>query len=199
VRKLAENRKTLDLLTGGKTEFLKNLSPIFALTIFLYIFSFFMGYIMGDQISPEILEGIFSNIPDPSSSTNFEFFTALVVNNIVASFLLMILGLFLGIPSLLGIIVNGFLVGWVSYIGANKFGFAFVFLTLAPHGIIEIPTISLSAAIGVGLGYKIINRIRNEKGVRAYLLDSIKFFFMRIIPLLIVAAIIETTLILVYY
>jgi stage II sporulation protein M len=124
-------------------------------------------------------------------------FTALLSNNVIANFLPLILGFILGIPPLLYIIMNGFVLGVISYIAAKEIGMAVVFFTLLPHGVIEIPALSLCAAMGVGIGYKVINRIRNEKGVQSYIIQSIKIFVTRIIPLLVLAAAIETTLI--YY
>lgn len=157
-----------------------------------------MGYFMGDQISPDIFEGLFSNIPDPAESTDLEMFTAIVINNVVASFLFLVSGFLLGLPPLLFIIMNGFIVGWISFSAVKEIGVAFLLITLLPHGIIEIPVISLSAAMGVGIGYKIINRIRRENGVRSYFAESLRLFVTRIIPLLIAAALIETFLIAIF-
>ena len=74
---------------------------------------------------------------------------------------------------------------------------AFVIATLLPHGIIEIPTIILCSAMGVGLGYKIVHRILRRDGLQKYAIESIMVFIKRIIPLLVLAAGIETALI--YY
>jgi uncharacterized membrane protein SpoIIM required for sporulation len=64
-----------------------------------------------------------------------------------------------------------------------------------PHGIIEIPTITFSAAMGMGLGYQLIHQLRKRGSLKNYIVDSAKMFIKRIIPLLIIAAIIETVLI----
>ena len=192
---MSEETKLLDKITGGHKEYLKDLTPIFAITIFLFIFSSFMGYYMGEQISPDIFEDLFSNIPDPADSTTLEIFVAILVNNTIASFLFLVSGVLIGIPPLLFIIMNGFIVGWISFTAAKEAGIGLILLTLLPHGIIEIPAISLSAAMGVGIGYKIINKIRREDGLTSYVKDSLSLFVLRIVPLLILAAAIETVLI----
>ncbi|MBD3207338.1 hypothetical protein GF319_13485 [Candidatus Bathyarchaeota archaeon] len=192
---MSEERTLLNKITGGHKEYLKDLTPIFAITIFLFIFSSFMGYYMGEQISPEIFEDLFSNIPDPADSTTLEIFVAILVNNTIASFLFLVSGVLIGIPPLLFIIMNGFIVGWISWTAAKEVGIGLVLLTLVPHGIIEIPAISLSAAMGVGIGYKIIHKIRKENGITSYVKDSLNLFVTRIVPLLILAAAIETVLI----
>lgn len=174
---------------------MRDLVPIFALSLFLFVFSIFMGYSMGEDIPATMFEGVLSNIPDPSESTQVEMFTAILTNNVIACFLFLASGVIIGIPPLLFIIVNGFFVGWISYSAAMDLGLGFVVMTLLPHGVIEIPTITLSAAMGVGLGYQLINRLRRREGLQRYVIDSLSLFVTRIIPLLLVAAVIETALI----
>jgi uncharacterized membrane protein SpoIIM required for sporulation len=69
---------------------------------------------------------------------------------------------------------------------------------MLPHGIIEIPTITFSAAMGMGLGYQLIHQLRKKGGIKEYLLDSANLFIKRIVPFLVIAAIIETYLIMVF-
>ncbi len=188
----------MGLLFGAQTEYVKSLAPVFALSMFLFIFSTFMGYSMGEDIPATVFEGVLSNIPDPTESTSMEMFIAILSNNMLASFIFLASGIVLGIPPLLFIIVNGFFVGWVSYSVAAELGLGYVVSSLLPHGIIEIPAITLCAAMGVGLGYQIINRVRKIDGLQRYVQESLSLFVRRIVPLLIVAAIIETGLIAVY-
>lgn len=197
---LSEKRgpTVMGVLFGAQTEYVKTLAPVFALSLFLFIFSTFMGYSMGEDIPVSVFEGILSNIPDPTESTSIEMFIAILSNNVLASFLFLASGIVVGLPPLLFIIVNGFFVGWVSYSVASELGLGFVVSTLLPHGIIEIPAITLCAAMGVGLGYQLINKLRRIGGLQRYVQDSLSLFVKRIVPLLIVAAIIETALIAVY-
>jgi stage II sporulation protein M len=154
-----------------------------------------MGYSLGDQISPMSFEGVLSNIPDPYEVGSFEFFTALVYNNVFASLIFIVSGLFIGIPPLMFMAFNGLFIGYVAFNAAQIQGLGFVFATILPHGVIEIPAIVLSAAMGVGFGYKIIHRIMRRGGRQEYAVESVKVFIKRIIPLLVLAAGIETALI----
>ncbi len=156
-----------------------------------------MGFSLGDQIKPQSFEGVLSNIPDPSTTTSFGMFTAILYNNVVASFIFMASGLFVGIPPLMFMAFNGYFVGYVSYNAAQVQGIGFVFATILPHGVIEIPTIILSASMGIGLGYKLIHKLMRREGFQQYVMDSLIVFVTRIIPLLALAAGIETALI--YY
>jgi len=161
----------------------------------VFIFSIFIGYSLGEQVSPQSLEGVLSNIPDPAESTSLEMFLAILYNNVLASFIFLASGLFIGIPPLMFMAFNGFFVGYVAFNAAEVQGLGFVVATLLPHGVVEIPTIVLSAAMGVGLGYKIIHKLMRRDGLGQYVVESIKVFIKRIIPLLVLAAGIETALI----
>lgn len=165
------------------------------ITFFVFMFSIFMGYSLGDQIAPESFEGVLSNIPDPVESSSFEMFTAILYNNVIASLIFLVSGLFIGIPPLMFMAFNGFFVGYIAFNAAQVQGLGFVFATLLPHGVIEIPTINLCAAMGVGFGYAIIHRLMRRKGLQEYMVESAKVFIKRIIPLLVLAAGIETALI----
>jgi stage II sporulation protein M len=156
-----------------------------------------MGYNLGEQVSPESFEGVLSNIPDPEESTSLEMFTAILYNNVIASLVFLVSGLFIGIPPLIFMAFNGFFIGYIAYNAAKVQGIVFVFATILPHGVIEIPTIILCAAMGVGLGYSIIHRVMRREGLQEYMVESAKVFIKRIIPLLVLAAGIETALI--YY
>jgi stage II sporulation protein M len=90
---------------------------------------------------------------------------------------------------------NGFFIGYISWNVAQVQGLAFVIATILPHGVVEIPTILLSASMGVGLGYSVIHRLLKRKGLTRYVKDSLTIFVMRVIPLLVLAAGIETALI----
>ena len=185
----------LGFLFGAQKEYVQAIGPLFALSLFMFIFGTAMGYSMGDEIPASVFEGVLSNIPDPSQASDLELFSAILTNNVIASFIFMASGVLVGVPPLLFMALNGFFVGWISYSAASELGLGFVLLTLLPHGIIEIPAITLSAAMGVGLGYHIINRLRRGEGLQRYVMDSLNVFITRIVPMLIVAALIETGLI----
>ncbi|MCW4050652.1 MAG: stage II sporulation protein M [Candidatus Bathyarchaeota archaeon] len=166
--------------------------------MFLFIFSIAMGYSMGSDISTDVFEDVLSNIPEPTGSNNFEVFTALVSNNVMASFIFFVSGVLVGIPPLIFIVLNGFFVGWICYVAGSELGLGFVIATLLPHGVIEIPTITLAAAMGVGLGYQIVHKLRRQGGLQQYVTESLNVFVTRMIPFLIVAGAIETMIIILY-
>jgi stage II sporulation protein M len=196
VKKLSKQRtRLLEIFFQEHTDFILRIGPIFILTFFVFIFSIIMGYKLGNQISPMSFEGVLSNIPDPYESTSIEMFAAIVYNNVLASFIFLISGLFIGIPPLMFIAFNGLFVGYIAYNAAQIQGLGFVFATILPHGVLEIPAIILCAAMGVGFGYEIIHKIFRREGLQEYVIESMRIFIKRIIPILALAAGIETALI----
>ena len=194
--KMSEERKRVLLaFFQGNDEYLSKLVPIFAVSSLVFIFSILIGYALGDETSAQSFEGVLSNIPDPTESSSIEMFAAILSNNVVASFLFMASGILGGVPPLMFMAFNGFFIGYISWNAAQVQGLAFVFATILPHGIVEIPTILLSASMGVGLGYSVIHKLLRREGLQKYVTTSLSIFIKRIIPLLVFAAGVETALI----
>ena len=126
---------------------------------------------------------------------SFEMFFAILSNNVFASFVFMASGVFIGIPPLMFMVLNGFFIGYIAYNAAQLQGIGFVLATILPHGVIEIPTILLCGAMGVGFGYQIIHKLMRREGLKKYVIESLMVFIKRVIPLLVLAAGIETALI----
>ena len=190
-----ERKGVLLAFFQGNEEYLSLMVPVFALSSLVFFFSIFIGYALGGNTSAQSFEGVLSNIPDPTESSSIEMFAAILTNNVVASFLFMASGVIGGVPPLMFMAFNGFFIGYISWNAAQVQGLAFVFATILPHGIVEIPTILLSASMGVGLGYSVIHRLLKREGLKKYMVTSLSIFVKRIIPLLLFAAGVETALI----
>jgi stage II sporulation protein M len=109
------------------------------------------------------------------------------------SFIFLILGLILGIFPIIFIAFNGYLVGVVAYLVGQERGLLFTLLALLPHGIVELPMVFMAAGIGLQLGHQVfLALIGRRNQVKKDLVDGLKFYFFWILPLLLVAAIIET-------
>jgi stage II sporulation protein M len=66
-------------------------------------------------------------------------------------------------------------------------------MTIAPHGILELPAILLGTSIGLRLGTQAWRRLagKADKTLLAELGDGLRIYFTVIVPLLLVAAAIE--------
>ncbi len=113
-------------------------------------------------------------------------------NNLKASFFAMLAGIIFGIFPLFTALVNGYVLGFVAEKSVGAEGIS-VLWKLVPHGIFELPAVFLSLALGIKLGmfFKEKN-IKKEFFKRLY--ESLRVFLFIILPLLIIAAIIEGVL-----
>jgi stage II sporulation protein M len=184
----------LGFIFGRQADYVKRLTPLFLLCLAGFAFSLFVGYYMGSSVSPTILEELMGALPDLEGLDITAIFLFIVFNNVTKSFIWMVLGLIGSFPPLYFTIMNGFLLGHFSYSFALERSLAFTVTALFPHGVIEIPAILLSSAAGMGLGYQLINRLRGRGSLRVEFAMALRLFVTRIIPLLLLSAILEVTL-----
>lgn len=112
------------------------------------------------------------------------------LNNLRASFLSTLFGIALGIFPVMSAVFNGYVVGFVSHEAVYSEGI-FVLWRLLPHGIFEIPAVIISMALGLKLG---LGFFRKEKFADNFC-GAMKVFLFIVLPLLILAAVIEGFLI----
>ncbi len=178
---------------GPYAGYVRRIEPLFGLCGLLFTLSLGMGYLLGNTFPGSALESLVGTLPDVSNMSLFDLFAFVVANNASKSLLFMLLGLLGGIPPLLFVVLNGFFVGWVAWSLSSTSSLTYVVAGLTPHGIIEIPTILLSMAMGMALGYALLNKLRGRGGFGMEVRYALFLFINRIIPLLILAAIIEVT------
>ena len=157
-----------------------------------------------------MVTGVISSIRDPASSMNYlETFKdslswiadlnplvimlVIFLNNAVKSLIAFVLGIGLGVIPVVFVAGNGMILGMVADIVFRKKGAVFVLAALLPHGIIEIPMILLSAGMGLKLGHSMYLSLRGERtDLKNELKQGFGFFMKWVMPLLFLAAVIET-------
>jgi stage II sporulation protein M len=114
---------------------------------------------------------------------------AIFLRNSVSAAISVITGPLLGIVPILGAVTNGLLLGAVlSHLsGAER---ANVMLLLVPHGVFELPAISIAWGLGIWQGTWYLDRGRRQM-FRERRRKALRCFFIIILPLLLTAAIIE--------
>ena len=125
----------------------------------------------------------------PPAVTFLVFFTVIFLNNAFTCFLDIILGPLIGIFPTFSAFTNGGLIGWL----AQEEGLV-VFLAIVPHGLFELPAFLLSTAIGVRLGREVLKR-KEERHFKVELRNGLVVFLTVVLPLLFIAALIESVLI----
>jgi len=177
-------------------QYIKNLKNYFLAVLFLFlligIFGFFFPYFFEEQIM-KLIAGILEETKDLGP---IELISFIIANNIRSAFFGMIFGIFFGIISLGVAVVNGYVLGFVAKESVAIEGFSVLF-RLVPHGIFEIPAVIISLALGLKLGmFLFVYKGKNKsKEFLRWLKDSIRTFIFVVVPLLVIAGIIEGILI----
>ncbi|MFC1710866.1 stage II sporulation protein M [Nanoarchaeota archaeon] len=176
-------------------KYLKNSKNYIYTIIGLFVVFALIGYFVPipEVYAERILDFIRELLLKTEGMGQAELSAFILLNNIQSSFFGMLLGIFLGIFSIITTLVNGFILGFVSNLTVNYEGFG-VLWKLFPHGIFELPAIFISLGLGLKLGSFIFQKERKKAFVN-YLLNSIRAFLLIVIPLLVLAAIIEGFLI----
>ncbi|MBW6470931.1 MAG: stage II sporulation protein M [Methanosarcinaceae archaeon] len=176
--------------------YLKSIRIHFLIVTLVFFLSTALGFIHSST-NPEFalqsleeVSKLFDIIKDlsPIGIMLFIFF-----NNAIKSLFIIMLGIGFGILPLLFIAYNGYIIGVVVYAVSSENGIAFILSAILPHGIIELPMVFISAAIGLKIGYEMFHSITGHPAdIRSEFSHGVKFFFYRIMPLLFVAAVVET-------
>ncbi len=123
----------------------------------------------------------------------FERMLAIFKNNAINSLLALILGIGFGFVPFFLVAVNGLFLGMVAEVFSTEKGILFVLAAVLPHGIIELPMVFLSAAIGLRLGYEMFRFLKGERtNLKQEFMQGLWFYLVRIAPLLFVAAVVES-------
>jgi stage II sporulation protein M len=175
--------------------YLKSIRVFIGLSVFIFGLTTVMGYCAA-AVDPELasnwtkelrmLKWILDQPP-------VLIMIIIFLKNLLASAMAMLLGLGLGLIPLLVVTSNGFLLGIVGYAAVQKAGLLFLAAGILPHGIIELPVVLISIAIGFRLGYLLALTLAKEKAdLSGETRMAVHFLWRWVVPLLFLAAAIET-------
>ncbi len=174
---------------------LRSLKYHFIFITVIFFIAAMAGYLYGasdetysDMIIKELGEE-FNDLLDLSAPMIvFNIFT----RNTFLSFISLVSGIGFGLIPLGFIALNGVLIGVVMQMAEEEMGSFFVIMAIIPHGIIELPMVILSSAIGLKLGQELLCMlIDRESNIKEEFIKGIRTFTVLVIPLLLVAAFIE--------
>jgi len=177
--------------------YLMPLRPYLFVIVTLFLLATAAGYVSA-YFDPGIIDELMGQFEESYGWIADESPTMIMLlifkNNTIISLIAMLGGIFFGICPIIIILVNGYLIGVLVFSWVQEYGILVVLSGLLPHGIIELPMIFISASIGLRLGVLTFQKIFRIKEVRFKyeLLSAIRFFVTVIVPLLFIAAIIET-------
>jgi len=176
--------------------FLKE-SKIFIYSIVVLFFAFVLigFFVPAPESVIEMIKKFIEELLKQTQGMSFSELTGFIImNNLQTSFFGMIFGIVFGIFPLLLAMSNGYLLGFVSKLSVQTDGFLSLW-KLLPHGIFELPAVFISLGLGMKIGSFIFQKKGKKiKSLKEYSLNSLKVFFFVVIPLLIIAGIIEGAL-----
>jgi len=163
--------------------------------ILVFFFFALVGFFvpLPPEISKELLDYFRKIIEETKGFGLFDLIIFLFRNNSLSGFMGLFFGVILGIFPVINAIINGLVLGFVSNLSVTKNG-AISLWRLFPHGIFELPAIFISLGLGVKLSTFIFKKDKLNSLIN-FLEKSFWSFLLIVVPLLILAAIIEGTLI----
>ncbi len=178
------------------TTYIYELKPFVAFSLLVFILSTIAGYAFY-SIETEYALGSLGGMEDLARMIQdlsaFEIMLFIFLNNAVKMFFSILLGFALGIVPLGFLLLNAFVIGIFINYQASESGFLFVVAGLVPHGIIEIPMLIISSAVGMKIGYVALQTLRSEPvDLGSEIIRGVRFYLHWLFPLIFLAAVIET-------
>jgi stage II sporulation protein M len=170
----------------------------------IFVFALFLILAIAFPVPPEIanqLNMIIKKLVMATEGLNWGgLFSYIFLNNFSVAIMAIFLGIIFGIFPFFIAASNGYILGYIIKLTIQKLGFSTGVISLwrlIPHGIFEILAIVISLGFGFKLGVSLFKCL-NERNYRPLLENiklAVKIIFFVILPLLIIAAVIETSLI----
>ncbi|HTZ42052.1 MAG TPA: stage II sporulation protein M [Candidatus Omnitrophota bacterium] len=175
--------------------YLKSSKNFIFAVIFIFAFFTLVGLFvpLPNSVSSWILNYIQQIVKQTENLSGWQLMLFIFFNNIKSSLFGLVLGIILGvIPAFLAFF-NGYILGFVLNKSINADGI-FVIWKLLPHGIFELPAVFISLGLGLQIGTGFLFG-KKKKNLKKNFIKSLKVFLLIVIPLLLIAAIIEGALI----
>jgi stage II sporulation protein M len=174
------------------------LKPYLLILILIFAASFLAGIIAPPAIRRQMTELFQAVAGSYRGLAGGMLFFNILVQNVMATIFVIISGVIVGIIPTFAVSSNGFGLGVVFRQAAEVSGYSKAALTVLPYGVFEIPALLIAASYGLWIGVTVVRRMRGKESTPLILNIEHAFrrYFAVVFPLLIVAAAIETSLIL---
>ena len=176
-------------------QYLRSIRSYILFSSYVFIIAIFGGYFFAQNYPSEtqmLIEEMKSMFLFEEETTSLQLFLFIFENNVSKLFIILPLGIFAGIIPFFSVFTNGLILGIFAQVVSEEISWTFFFLGIMPHGIIEIPVLVVSSAIGIRIGKVAVWRLFSRKeSLKEELAKALKFFVLILIPLLFLAALIE--------
>ena len=160
---------------------------------FVFAASSLLGFVYSDILDDAFADLIKEIIAQTEDLDFLEMIWFIFSNNVTSSLFGMFLGVLFGIFPFFNALFNGTLLGYV-YAKTSAFEGYGVIWRLFPHGVFELPAVFISLGLGVYLGAALFGPKKKSELVERGR-KSLRAFLTVIVPLLILAALIESAFI----
>lgn len=134
--------------------------PYFKVAVVIFVMGLVLGILLADQVDLVTILGFdeFEEVLPPEITVG-----VILLNNTLV-FLLALLGAFsLGSLTVLILVFNGALVGFVAVPTVREAGIEFLLVAIVPHGLLELPAFFVAAAVTFRLLHRFYERVRDRR------------------------------------
>jgi stage II sporulation protein M len=186
----------VSLIIGGIFD--RAIKPYILILALIFAASFLAGTIAPLAIRQQMTEVFQAVVGNYRGLAGGMLFFNILVQNVMATIFVILSGVIVGIVPTFAISSNGFGLGVLYRQAVEVSGYSKAALKVLPYGVFEIPALLIAASYGLWLGVMVVRRMRGKEStlLRIQIEHAFRRYFAVVFPLLIVAAAIETALIL---
>jgi stage II sporulation protein M len=176
----------------------RTIRPYLLILTLIFAASFVAGTIAPSSIRRQMTEMFLIILSNDQGLAGGTLFFNILLQNVMATMIVLLSGVLLGIIPTFAIGSNGFGLGVLYSQAAEVSGYSKAALKVLPYGVFEIPALLVAASYGLWLGAMVVRRMRGKEStlLRIHIEHAFRGYFTVVFPLLVVAAAIETSLIL---
>jgi stage II sporulation protein M len=165
---------------------------IYGISIAFLVFAV-LGYFFPNYFVEEIKEMIRMLLEATQGMNAWQLTVFIFFNNTKNVLMALLLGIVFGILPVAIALLNGYVLGFVTDLSVKEGGFLSLWRIL-PHGIFELPAVMIGLGLGLKFGMFMFAKKPTFEFKKRFL-QGIQTFVLVILPLLIIAAVIEGLLI----
>jgi stage II sporulation protein M len=186
---MTEARKTLDDHIREAFQVVSKSRRYIVLAVVIFSVSIVVGAVMHERFT-ELLKYLTAFAKSMKDQSATGIILGIFQKNFIAMLVVIVGGIAFGVIPVFSLVVNGAVLG-VAMMAALQKGLSIFALIAAilPHGMFELPAIFIASGVGMRIGFMQLKH--NREPARKRMAEGLQVLFFVVLPLLIVAAIIE--------
>ncbi|MHB1011434.1 MAG: stage II sporulation protein M [Desulfobacteria bacterium] len=176
----------------------RTIKPYLLVLAVIFAVSFLAGTFVPPHVRRQMIEMFQTLAGDYRELSGGMLFFSILVQNVMATMFVVIFGVVAGIIPAFAVGSNAFGLGVLFRQASEVSGYPKAVLKVLPYGVFEIPALLVASSYGLWLGVMAVRRWRGKEGtpLKIHMEHAFRRYFAVVFPLLVVAAAIETALIL---